>query len=236
MKVALCFSGQLRNVKSTFEKWYKPNVLDPNSHHDIDVFVHSWFDKNTVGGILYAANEVPNSVVACDPIPTDIINQLYEIYNPVKCVLQKPLTFDEKNYNTRRLHGAVPQNGLSRLYSLKQSVLLKLEHEEEHNFKYDLVISTRFDFTFKKPFLFDLVTNRGVYHPGFSPHHFNVCYAMGDSDSMNTYAGLYDHVDDVFNTGIHWCDENLANKFCEMCGIPVYDFAVPNGLNRGGVL
>jgi hypothetical protein len=235
MKIALCFSGQLRNVKSTFEKWYLPNVLEPNAHHEIDVFVHSWFDRNTVGGVFYAANEVPNSVVACDPIPTDIVQQVYDLYNPVKFQLQKQLVFDEKNYNTRRLHGAVPQNGLSRLYSIKQSILSKLQHEEEHNFKYDVVVSTRFDFTLKQPFLFDLVKERGVYHPGFSPHGFNVCYAMGDTESMNQYALLYDCVDEVFNSGIHWCDENLANKFCELYNIPVYDFRILNGLNRGNV-
>lgn len=235
MKIALCFSGQLRNVKSTFDNWYKPNVLEPNKHHEIDVFVHTWYNNETVGTVYYAANEVPNSVVASDSIPENIIQHVYDAYNPVRMELQRPIIFDEKNYNERRLHGAVPQNGLSRLYSLYRSVLLKVQHEQENNFKYDAVVVTRFDFTLKRPFLFDIVNKKGIYHPGFSPHGFNVCYAMGDSESIDTYATLYHHVDEVFNTGIHWCDENLAKRFSQMCNLPVYDFNVENGLNRGTI-
>ena len=234
MRVALCFSGQLRNVKSTFDKWYKQNVLDVNQHHQIDVFVHSWFDKNSVGSVYYAANEIPNSVQGSDPLPENVIQQVYDCYNPIKFELQHQKTFDEKNYNDRRLHGAVPQNGLSRLYSIRRSIMLKLDYELENDFKYDVVACARFDFTFKEPFLFDIVTHNAVYHPGYSPHGFNVCYAMGRSQIMDTYASLYDNVDTVFNTGIHWCDENLARRFLQMCDIPAVDFKILNGLNRGG--
>lgn len=234
MRVALCFSGQLRNVKSTFDGWYKPNVLEPNAHHDIDVFVHSWYDKNTVGNIYHAANEIPNSVQACDPIPENVVQQVYDLYDPVEFHLERQLMFDEKNYNTRRLHGAVPQHGLSRLYSIFQVLSLKVNYEKTHDFTYDVVACARFDFTFKQPFSFDIVTQpNAIYHPGYSPHGFNVCYAMGDSESMNKYGMLHRYVDDVFNTGISWCDENLAKKFIEMAGMQSIDFNVLNGLNRG---
>ena len=38
MKIALCFSGQARAVKSGYE-YYKRNLLD---HYDVDVFFHIW--------------------------------------------------------------------------------------------------------------------------------------------------------------------------------------------------
>jgi len=233
MKIAICFSGQLRNVKSTFEGWYKKNVFDVNSHHEIDVFGHSWFDKSTVGSTYYAANEIPNSVVASDPVPSDIIQQVYGIYNPVRFELQRQIKFDEKNYNERRLHGANPQHGLSRLFSLYRAVQAKAQYEAERGFKYDVVACTRFDFVFQEPLLFDTVNKPGIYHPGYSPHGFNVCYAMGDSESINQYAFLYYNVDVVFNTGIAWCDENLAKMYLDLCKINVYDFHVRNTINRG---
>lgn len=233
MKIAICFSGQLRNIQSTFLNWYKPNVLDVNQDHEIDIFVHSWFDKNTIGSVHYAANRVPNSVVASDPVPEDIIQQMYGAYNPIATILQKPKTFDEKNYNERKLPDAVPAHGLSRLYSIFRSVQLKAQYEAENNFKYDVVACARFDFMFKEPFKFDLVNEPGIYHPGYSPHGFNVCYAMGDTDSINQYALLYQNVEIVYNTGIAWCDEILANTYLNMCGIPVYDFKTLNGINRG---
>lgn len=233
MRVALCFSGQLRNIESTYTHWYKPNVLDANEEHQIDVFVHSWFDNHTIGKVHYAANKVPNSVVASEPVPANVIQRIYDLYNPVEMILERPRTFDEKNYNERKLPDAVPAHGLPRLYSIAKSIELKSAYETEHNFTYDVVACARFDFTFKQPFNFNLVTSHGIYHPGYSPHGFNVCYAMGTSRSMDAYAGLYQHVDLVYNTGITWCDELLALRYIEMCKLPVYDFNVLNGINRG---
>ncbi len=233
MRIAICFSGQLRNIRSTYENWYKPNVIDANKHHDIDVFVHSWFDKNTVGSMHYAANRIPNSVIASEPVPHDVVQQIYDIYNPISVVLQRPQLFDEKHYNERRLPDAVPAHGISRLYSIFRSVQLKTQYETDHNFKYDVVVCARFDFAFNEPFSFDLVRSHGIYHPGYSPLGFNVCYVMGDSDSINRYSFLYHNVETVYNTGIDWCDECLAHTYLEMCGIPVYNFKVRNSINRG---
>lgn len=234
MRVALCFSGQLRNVKSTFDGWYERNVLQPNKEHEIDVFVHSWYDNNTVGNVYHAANEIPNSVVASDPIPENVVQQVYDLYNPVEFHLERPRVFDEKNYNNHRLHGAIPQNGLSRLYSLYRVMSTKVSYELDNKFTYDVVACARFDFTFKEPFNFNIVQQpNAIYHPGYSPHGFNVCYAMGNSTAMNTYGQLYNYVDDVFNTGIPWCDENLARTFIQMTGMKSIDFHVLNGLNRG---
>lgn len=233
MRIALCFAGQLRNVRSTFDRWYKPNVFEVNKEHQIDVFVHSWFDNQTVGKVHYAANRNPNSVIASEPVPEDVIGQIYTTYNPIGLQLQHQKVFDEKNYNERKLIDAVPQNGLSRLYSIMRSVILKKEYEIENNFVYDVVACARYDFMFLEPFKFDVVVENGVYHPGYSPHGFNVCYAMGKSDVMDIYANLYTHVDTVYNTGIEWCDEFLAIKYLELCNIPTYSFDVQNNINRG---
>jgi hypothetical protein len=233
MRVAICFSGQFRNVQSTFDRWYNPNVFDVNQEHQIDVFAHSWFDNQTVGKVHYAANRNLNTVVASEPVPDNIIQQIYTIYNPIRLELQRQKTFDEKNYNERKLIDAVPQHGLSRLYSIMRSVLLKKEYEIENNFVYDVVVCTRYDFMLMEPFAFDIVTDEGVYHPGHSPHGFNVCYAMGKSKIMDFYANLYSHVDTVFNSGIEWCDELLAIRYLEMRGIPTFNFNIRNNINRG---
>lgn len=233
MRVALCFSGQLRNVKSTFDGWYKPNVIDANSEHQIDVFVHSWYDNSTVGKVYYAANHNPTYQPANVPIPTDVIQQVYESYNPVKLELERPKNFDINNYNTRKLIDANPQHGMSRLYSLLQSVKIKSQYENENHFKYDVVACARYDFMFGSAFNFNIVNADGVYHPGYSPHGFNVCYAMGNSTSMDMYANLYNVVDDVYNTGINWCDEILAKQYLEMNNIAIHNFSVQTNINRG---
>lgn len=233
MRIAFCFSGQLRNVESTYYQSHKPNIIDANQHHQIDFFTHGWFDNQTVGSVHYAANHIPNSVIACDPISQNVIEQIYDLYNPIRIELQRPQKFDERNYSQRKLLDAVPQNGLSRLYSIYRAVKLKSEYEEEHNFIYDIVVCTRFDFVFQYPISFDIVKAPGIYHPGYSPHGFNVCYVMGDSKNMDEYSYLYMNVDEVYNSGIHWCDELLALRYLQLTQKPVYDFHTPCSLNRG---
>ena len=44
MKVALCLSGQPRVVEVGYHK-LRASILD---HNDVDVFIHTWFDKDNL--------------------------------------------------------------------------------------------------------------------------------------------------------------------------------------------
>lgn len=233
MRVALCFSGQLRSVQDTYEQWWKPNVLDVNQHHQIDVFGHSWFDKTTVGTVYYASNPDPFYQKASKEIPTNVIQQVYDAYNPVQLLLEQQLEFDDKNYNDRKLPGAIPKNGISRLYSIYRANALKRQYEEDNHFRYDVVVCARYDFIIREPMLFDSVTEYGIYHLGYSPHGFNVCHAMGQSQAIDLYAELYYHYDDVFRMGNVWADETISLGFMRAVNLPVHDLHIPNGINRG---
>lgn len=233
MRVALCFSGQLRNVQTTYEQSWKPNVLDVNQHHQIDVFGHSWFDKTTVGTVYYASNPDPFYQPANAEIPSNVIQQIYDAYNPIKLSLEHQLEFDDRNYNEHKLPGATPKNGISRLYSIYQANTLKRQYEESNNFRYDIVVCARYDFVIKEPMLFDQVTQYGIYHLGYSPHGFNVCHAMGQSQAIDLYAELYYHYDDVYRMGNVWADETISLGFMRAVNLPVYDLHIPNGINRG---
>lgn len=232
MRIALCFSGQLRNVGSTYGSW-RSNVLEPNAGHQIDVFGHSWFDNDTIGSVYYAANKEPTAFPASAPIPENVIQQVYDCYNPVKLVLERPQTFNADKYNERKLEDAVPQHGISRLYSLYQANRLKREYELQHKFRYDVVMCARYDFIIKEPLLFRRAPTRGIAHLGYSPHGFNVCHAMGDTESIDAYADLWFHYDAVYNSGATWADELIALKYLEGINMPIYDVSIPNGLNRG---
>lgn len=231
MRVAICFSGQLRNVQSTHERWIKPNVIDANAEHQIDFFVHSWYDNTTVG-TAYTASNNTDVVVTSKPVPDDIIQQIYTCYNPISVELERPIKFDARDYNERRLSGAVPENGISRLWSLWKANQLKKEYEAMHQFQYDVVACARFDLGYLRPFSFNLVREKGIYHPGHSPHGFNVCYAMGDSQSINQYTNLLLDYDKVYRSGVTWADELLASGYLNMLTIPIYDCDIPTQINR----
>ena len=60
MKIALCFCGQVRSFKSSYE-YYKKNLLDL---HDVDIYIHTWdspvFDKNELIKFCIEASKLLN--------------------------------------------------------------------------------------------------------------------------------------------------------------------------------
>ena len=47
MKIALCYSGQPRNIRDTLENHRK--YLLPSTEYEIDKFAHFWFDESQAG-------------------------------------------------------------------------------------------------------------------------------------------------------------------------------------------
>lgn len=229
MRVALCFSGQLRNVRQTYEQSYLPQILTPNSHHQIDVFSHSWYDKTTTGTQFITAGGGVGSNVT----PANIIEEVYQLYNPIATILQQQIQFDERNYNDNKYPMIKPMFTLSKMFSTWLSIQLKINHEAMYNFTYDVVAIARYDWIFHQPVAFDIVQAPGVYHPGCNPHGINVGYVMGDSSSMNHYASLFHNVSSVYDRGVPFCDEILAQEFLLYTNTPIHNFAIPSTINRG---
>jgi hypothetical protein len=229
MRVAICFSGQLRNVRTTFEQFYRPHVLEPNQHHEIDTFVHAWYDRDTIGQSLITAG----GGVGSTPVPGNVIQEVYEYYNPKTTLLQHQLPFDERNYNDNKYPMIKPKFTLSKMYSGWMSNQLRLDYETKFGFKYDVIAVARFDWAFLQPIHFDFVTRPGIYHPGLNPHGINVGYIMGDDSSINTYSNLFYDVQRVYDTGVSFCDEILAEAYLTRQNIPIFNFATPTTINRG---
>lgn len=124
MKVALCFTGQARFVKTGYESISK-NI---NGFDDMDIFVHSWKD-NEYEDILKYYN-VKDHII--EP-------QRYDI------------THNEENLDYRQ---APANSGnfvhYSMFYSILKSIELKEKYEKKNNFKYDCVAKLRFDLKFNE--------------------------------------------------------------------------------------
>ena len=127
MRVALCISGQPRVVRSTFDNYIKPNLFDANSEHQIDTFVHTWFDNEEITKQYINAG----GHLASEPISSVVIQDIQELYNPVKMLVEKQIMFDEKDYNERKMPGIVPFFSLSKMNSIQRANQLRLEYENE---------------------------------------------------------------------------------------------------------
>ena len=93
----------------------------------------------------------------------------------------------------------------SMFYSMKESLRLLSEYEQANNFKYDLVVRTRFDISLESKIdleNFDL--KEGVYSPDVcaNPEVISDWFNFSTSDNIKLYAGVYDNIVDYFKQGV----------------------------------
>ena len=141
-----------------------------NKNNKIDFFIHSWNVEHQ-----------------------DSINALF---NPVAAKYEKQRTFKIPKYvigeEIRK------QSHYSRWYSTQQSMQLKHQYEEQNNFKYDWVMSARFDIAWKVPVIFSEYTNETFYYGGFhrgeSIKVIDFWFFSG-SENMDRFCDLYNNLD-----------------------------------------
>ena len=87
MKIALCFSGQPRDIDIIYPI-IKQTILDSN---DVDVFVHTWWDPDNLSH---------NSVIpdrTHKTFSTDAIDKIKNLYQPKRIMVEKPKVW-KRNY------------------------------------------------------------------------------------------------------------------------------------------
>lgn len=80
---------------------------------------------------------------------------------------------------------------LSQFYKLEKCFNFMEEYEKEHNFKYDIIIRSRFDTIFQNNFILDEIDySNKVYSPK-SDHHMNDWFCIGNRIIMEKYCTYY---------------------------------------------
>ena len=136
MRIALCFNGLAggKNDKGHPVDWqlaadhFKENIINLQVH-EVDVFFHTW--------------------------STEAELELVELYEPKKYMVQKQIDFDSlANKFSKKVHSDVPRHFhsiMSRWYSNDKVLRLKSDYEKEHGYKYDYVMTSRFDVEWLRP-------------------------------------------------------------------------------------
>tara|TARA_Y100001937_G_C7079520_1_gene312231 strand:+ start:114 stop:956 length:843 start_codon:yes stop_codon:yes gene_type:complete len=147
-KVALCLSGKIGNTKGksgyhhseykVLKKGYdhyKKHLIDIN---DVDVFIHCW-DR-------------------------ELEKETNDIYKPVSSIFEEQIYFDIPPYvKSGNDNGLRANNHYSRWYSNKIVNEMKTEYEKKMGFKYDYVMTTRFDLAFEVDVIFSSLNSESVY-------------------------------------------------------------------------
>lgn len=200
MKIALCFSGMLRNFEVTYPS-IKKYLLDT---HSPDVFFAGYPNKK---GLEYCKDK------------------FIELYNPKKMFIQeysddlrKNICNNEEKYLIRTREETKINNFLSQIYNIKICDNLRQQYENENNFQYDVVIRTRLDVFYFKKFEeeeLNLAKSGNILIPTewdfkeVNPVGVSDSFAMSNSINMTKYASLYDNFDNYFQQGVQMHPETM---------------------------
>ena len=197
MRVALCLSGKAGNANK---------YVQGEETIELAKIAFQHYKKN-----LLDLNNVDVFIHSWDKKFKD---ELIEMYNPKGYVFQKQVQFGH-HYSLRQFCIK------SKAYSNMRVLEVLDIYEKKYNFKYDVVILTRFDLALQRPIKLEdeKLDLNNFYHNGPDPLHVKspescvkVCcdpksphYAIGDlifvsnSNNMKNFSKLYENIDKYEN-------------------------------------
>jgi len=184
IRIAACISGQPRSFEKGHE-YIHENLL---SKYDVDVFFHTWHNKD---------------------VDYDLLKELYQ---PKDFKIELPLVDTFSNY-TRIPSPKFPAYfTVSAFYSIFHSSRLRKEYELQNNFTYDWVVRLRFDYALNGTPDFSL-DNTKLYVPNcrmvLEKDFCNDQFAFGSSLTMTRYCSTYLNLDKFYNEGVTMIGEDM---------------------------
>lgn len=216
-RVALCLSGQPRQIESGFAN-IASCLMDANDY-EFDVFVHCWYDKSQVGQKFDAA---PWNQDTVETIREGLNFRIEELYNPISMIDEKEKRwFLPRQYINRG--DQAPHIAFSMFYSVLSANNLKREHEQLTKAQYKWVIRSRFDIGLKEPIRLDELDNNAVHlhnncqtHEGATPNSYNDWFAVMNSQNADIYADTFFNIDKFYTQGVKHTQEcTLGAQFIE---------------------
>lgn len=220
MKIALCFSGAIREFKYCYPSIYKYviNQLNP------DIFIHGWI----MGDTSKLNVKYKMKIDSCDE--KYIIDKL----KPKKCVIDKytleweslilkkanmcDASFDKnipKKYlkltkSDKSIYKKYAYNSCGMYYKIMKCNELKSDYEKEHNFKYDIVIRIRFDFRWNNYLLIKDIENIKENeiiiikddYVSVSKIVTNDKFFIGKSKTMDTFCNVFNDIHNMYDEGL----------------------------------
>lgn len=205
MKIALILSGQFREAKHCY-KGFKENILDI---YNPDIFISTWTNPLNITPAGWYGNYQKDD---CS------LQDIIEMYNPKSIELE---TFDNDDYQTFKKMGdkldskinyeTRSSNVNAMWYKRHRANLLRKQFEELNNFKYDVVISSRFDLEILEPLSFELKGSELLIPIGFDwCQGISDLFAVGNSDTMNEYFDVYNLMEYYrLEKDVHACPESV---------------------------
>jgi hypothetical protein len=241
MRIALCYSGEIREFEKTFQNHIQ--CLAKNNNAEVNIFAHFW------------APEIGNDFVDNVVRPKKVIYDHHENDRFVK-EAEAGLSLRKLNIEGSRQKNW-PQRAFSMFYGIEKSINLALEYEQANSIKYDFVFRIRTDSYFLEHTISKLDNFDGSVlnllsrwpEPLASPHRLDIlgvaswpgllkqslnreqvlspekiddCFAFGDGETMRKYCGVYSNyrAGNIWGKNDHRGDDRLGSPE-RMLGIQI---------------
>lgn len=201
-RVALCISGQPRNIRDTFPYIYNHIILPNNA----DVFFHTYFDpQNTV----LEKTHIGRGDCSVDP---NVVDELVQLYKPVRYAVEKPRNFErtslyvpenrirmsrelnpQTNWDRDQHKKHVLKNMMSMYYSMFKANELKELYSYETGIQYDYVIRARFDLVPLQPILCNTLDPTKLHFHDLGQPEGQMCdwFNIGSNSVMNIFTSVF---------------------------------------------
>jgi len=160
------------------EKHFKKYILNNN----VDVFIHSYNSEHN--------------------------NILIDFYKPKQYIFEEKIKIKVKDTYIHPCYKESPTYCLlSKTYSEKKVIELKMEYEKKHNFKYDFCLLTRFDVVWFNNINYDLLNTPNIdnvifhsYCNKFNSKKFNGVlehFILATSSGIDKYKDYHDYLNSI---------------------------------------
>jgi len=217
MKVAICISGHLRTFDRCFWSIFS-KLIEPNN---ADVFIHTWETLGYNGPVDGTAPQY-NTFAKEKCIDA--------MYRPKKMIIEDSKGFEHfkaagEGYSEKwmKVH---PGFTFAMFYSIWRANLLKIQYENENQFKYDVVVRCRPDLIIDHGVMLERFLNNNpldaVFTPAFGSYGgANDQFAFSSSAFMNIYSELYSMIPNHVQHGCGFRPESLLAFHLARNGLPV---------------
>jgi hypothetical protein len=200
MKIALCFSGQMRTGVQA-EPNIKRYIGDLLSV--CDVFVHTWDCQS--------APMQPNEMI---PVDQSVFADFYKLYNPISMTVE-PYAVKQAPEDVWGGYRVDPLSGkktVSMFESIYKANKLKREHEQNNNFVYDYVLRVRTDLLFRHDKTLEKDINEFASFCGRAPNPNSVFAAA-------FHKGFKNKLEDIFWIAPSGVMDQLAEFYTQTDGM-----------------
>jgi len=224
MKIAICISGFIRtweHTKMSFIHTLCKGVTP-------DIFIHTYnqnYFQYSAGkeDIIYTDDEIREmfadfnvkaiKIENRDNILPELIEQNGKFSN---CWMNNQFIPESSCKTSQQVNSGL--RILDQVRKIEESFELKNKYEIENNFKYDIVVKTRFDILYLSSPKWDIITDSNIFTEvggtGGYPHDQ---VTFGTGKDMDLYSKRYSRIDEIIN--VHNSDMCAHDTFRVICNI-----------------